>query len=86
MSGQRTWSTLGKAVETGDLLFNIILERSKAARLWTLVIFLTELYMQGVSVGLIANALKGHWLAIVFTFGIVATFYCLARFFLDKDF
>ena len=74
-----------KGCWTWDLLFNVILERTIGVRIWKVILFLVKLFLQGVSVGLIANTLQGHWLAIFFSFGIVLMFYCLAKFFLELD-
>ena len=50
-----------------------------------MIIFMAELFIQGVTVGLIAGELQNNWLAIFFVYGIVLMLYCLARFALDMD-
>ena len=43
-----------------------MLERSTGARLWNVIFFLAKLFVQGVTVGLIANAIEDRWLPIFF--------------------
>ena len=67
------------------LVLVFLLESTTALRVWRLVKIIAVIFIQGVTTGLLANALQSQWRLTVITYLIVAMFYCLAKFFMDDD-
>jgi disulfide bond formation protein DsbB len=61
------------------ILTFIVLELSTSRRFWRLVRFIIGVFIQGVTTGLLANALQNQWKAIFFIYLLVFMFYCLEK-------